>query len=67
VLDPALKFYEVGRGENEKEEKKGEKMILTPSTAPILEVRLNQKNLQNLPRRNTKKGTGTKGRPVSWV
>ncbi len=41
--------------------------IFTPSTAPIFEVRLNQKNLQNLPRRNTKKGTGTKGRTVSWV
>jgi hypothetical protein len=40
---------------------------VTPSTAPIFEVRLNQKNLQNLPRRNTRKGTGTKGRPVSWV
>ena len=42
-------------------------LCLTPSTAPIFEVRLNQKNLQNLPRRNTKKGTGTKRRPVSWV
>ena len=40
---------------------------LTPSTAPIFEVRLNQKNLENLPRRNTRKGTGTKGRPVFRV
>jgi hypothetical protein len=40
---------------------------MTPSTAPIFEVRWNQKNLENLPRRNTRKGTGTKGRPVSWV
>jgi hypothetical protein len=40
---------------------------MTPSTGPIFEVRMNQKNLENLPRRNTRKGTGTKGRPVSWV
>ena len=41
--------------------------LLTPSTALIFEVRLNEKNLQNLPRRNTKKGTGTKWSPVSGV
>ena len=51
----------------QKLKKQGKSFDLTPSTALIFEVRLNEKNLQNLPRRNTKKGTGTKGRPVSWV
>jgi hypothetical protein len=36
---------------------------MTPSTTPIFEVRLKQKNLQN----HTRKGTGTKGRPVSFL
>ena len=41
--------------------------LLTLSTAPISKVRLKRKNMENLPRRNTKKGTGTKERPVFGV